>query len=406
MYILVVNAGSSSLKYQLFDMDQRSVLAKGLCERIGTDGLFTHSKLIGDKASVKQLPVDLPDHAAAAAIVIKYLTDADYGVIKDMSEIGAIGHRIVSGGPWLTKSCLIDGADGEVMATLRKCVNFAPLHTKGHIQCIEGITKILPDVPQVLVMDTSFHQTMPKKAYTYPIDRKIAEKYSIRRYGAHGTSHRYVSEKAIEYLGKPDAKIVTCHLGNGSSITAVDGGKCIDTSMGLTPLEGVIMGSRCGSIDPAVVPFVMEYAGIKPEKVSDWMNNECGFYGLTGHKDLRDIRAAAQNGDENARNALDILAYQVKKYIGSYAAAMNGLDCIVFTAGIGENDEDLRREVTANMSFLGVEIDDEKNNTVRQHKDQAVIDITGVNSRVKVLVIPTDEELAIATDTAQIVNGR
>ncbi len=405
MYILVVNAGSSSLKYQLFDMDKKSVLAKGLCERIGTDGLFSHSQLTGNKESVKQMSFDLPDHAAAAAIVIKYLTDAKYGVIKDMSEIGAIGHRIVSGGPWLTKSCLIDGADGEVMATLRKCVNFAPLHTKGHIQCIEGITKILPDVPQVLVMDTSFHQTMPKKAYTYPIDRKIAEEFSIRRYGAHGTSHRYVSEKATEYLGDKNAKIVTCHLGNGSSITAVDGGKCIDTSMGLTPLEGVIMGSRCGSVDPAVVPFVMEYAGIKPEKVSDWMNNECGFYGLTGHKDLRDIRAAAQNGDENARNALDILAYQVKKYIGSYAAAMNGLDCIVFTAGIGENDEDLRREVTSDMSFFGIEIDNEKNNTVRQHKDQPVIDITGANSRVKVLVIPTDEELAIATDTARIVNG-
>ncbi len=396
MFVLVVNAGSSSLKYQLFDMDRSEMLAKGLCERIGTDGLFSH-QVPSKGVEIKKIAAPMPTHADAVSLLVKYLTDPVYGCIREMSEISAVGHRIVHGGPWLIDSVRIDGPDGKVLSDLRKCVDLAPLHTKAHLQGIEGCMQVMPDVPQVLVMDTAFHQTMPKKAYFYPLPYEICEKYAIRRYGFHGTSHRYVSGKALELLGNPNAKIVTCHLGNGSSISAVNAGKCVDTSMGFTPLDGVIMGSRCGGIDPAIVPFLMEKEHIPVSEMGDWMNKKCGFLGVSGvSSDLRDVGAAAEAGDERARLSLDILAYQIKKYVGAYAAAMNGLDAVVFTAGIGENNPDIRRESMADMEFLGIRIDPVRN------ADRSATRISADDSRVQVFVIPTNEELVIASDTLRI----
>jgi acetate kinase len=394
MYILVVNAGSSSLKYQLFDMDTQEVAAKGLCERIGIDGRLTHTST-GKEKIQKDIP--MPTHAQAVAALVASLTDKVNGCISDMSEISAVGHRIVHGGPWLIKSVLVDD---QVIADLEKCRDLAPLHTVPHLLGIRGCMEVMPTTPQVLVIDTAFHQTMPPEAYTYPINYEVAQKHNIRRYGFHGTSHRYVSGKAIEYLGNPNAKIVTCHLGNGSSITAVDAGKCIDTSMGFTPLEGVIMGSRCGAIDPAVVPFVMEKENIPVNEMGNWMNKNCGFLGVSGvSSDLREITAAIDSGNTRAELAYNILAYQIKKYIGSYTAAMNGLDCIVFTAGVGENDARLRALALENMDYYGIKIDPEKNSI------RGTVDITGEGSKVKVLVIPTNEELVIASDTMEIVSA-
>lgn len=393
MYILVVNAGSSSLKYQLFDMDTQEVAAKGNCDRIGIDGKLTHTAAGKDKI---QKDISMPTHSQAVSVLIDTLTDKEYGCISSMSEISAVGHRIVHGGPWLIKSVRVDD---EVLADLEKCRDLAPLHTVPHLLGIKGCMEVMPETPQVLVMDTAFHQTMPPEAYTYPIPHELAEKYKIRRYGFHGTSHRYVSGKAIEYLGNPNAKIVTCHLGNGSSISAVDGGKCIDTSMGFTPLEGVIMGSRCGVVDPAIIPFLMEKENIPVSEMGNWMNKKCGFLGVSGiSSDLREIEDAVNAGDKKADLACEILAYQIKKYIGSYTAAMNGLDCIVFTAGIGENNADIRSRALKNMSFYGIELDEEKN------KQRGVVEISAENSRVKVLVIPTNEELVIASDTMKIVS--
>lgn len=400
MYILVVNAGSSSLKYQLFDMDKSEMIAKGLCERIGTDGLFSH-QVPAKGVEIKKISAPMPTHSDAVSILIKYLTDAETGCIRDMSEISAVGHRIVHGGPWLIDSVRIDGPDGKVLTDLRKCIDLAPLHTKAHLQGIEGCMSVMPDVPQVLVMDTAFHQTMPEKAYFYPLPYEICEKYAIRRYGFHGTSHRYVSGKALELLGNPNAKIVTCHLGNGSSISAVNAGKCVDTSMGFTPLDGVIMGSRCGGIDPAIVPFLMEKENIPVEKMGDWMNKNCGFLGVSGvSSDLRDVGAAAASGNKRAKLSLDILAYQIKKYVGAYTAAMNGLDCVVFTAGIGENNPDIRIESMQNMEYLGIKIDPARNS------DRSATVISADDSRVKVLVIPTNEELVIASDTLRIATAQ
>ena len=324
------------------------------------------------------------------------MTDKDHGVISDMSEISAVGHRIVHGGPWLIDSVRVDD---KVLADLEKCVDLAPLHTTPHLLGIKGCMAAMPETPQVLVMDTAFHQTMPAEAYTYPIDYDVAQRHKIRRYGFHGTSHRYVSGKAIEYLGNPNAKIVTCHLGNGSSISAVNAGKCIDTSMGFTPLEGVIMGSRCGAVDPAIIPFIMEKENIPVEKMGNWMNKNCGFLGVSGiSSDLREIEAAVNEGHERATLACDILAYQIKKYIGGYAAAMNGLDCVVFTAGIGENNHDIRARALRNLEFYGIKLDEEKN------LQRGTVEISTTDSRVKVLVIPTNEELVIASDTMRIVS--
>ncbi len=392
MYILVVNAGSSSLKYQLFDMDTQTVAAKGLCDRIGIDGKLKHTSA-GKETIEKDIP--MPTHAQAVSTLVESLIDPVYGCISDMSEISAVGHRIVHGGPWLIKSVLVDD---NVIADLEKCRDLAPLHTVPHLLGIRGCLEVMPSTPQVLVIDTAFHQTMPAEAYTYPIPYELAEKHKVRRYGFHGTSHRYVSGKAIEMLGNPDAKIVTCHLGNGSSISAVNAGKCVDTSMGFTPLEGVIMGSRCGAVDPAIIPFLMEKENIPVNEMGDWMNKKCGFLGVSGvSSDLREIDAAIADGNERAKLAFDILAYQIKKYIGSYTAAMNGLDAIVFTAGIGENNRAIREQALENLSFYGVELDKEKNNN-----NETVISTD--SSKVKVFVIPTNEELVIASDTMKIVS--
>lgn len=398
MKVLVVNAGSSSLKYQLFDTASGSVLAKGICERIGIDGRIEHKLPSGEKLK-KDIP--MPDHAVATEIVLSYLTDPETGCIKDVSEIEAIGHRIVHGGTYFTESALVTP---EVIEKLRLCVDLAPLHTPAHIMGIEGCTAAMPGVPQVIVIDTAFHQTMPPQAYTYALPYDMCRKYSIRRFGAHGTSHRYVSAEMCKILGKVEGtKIVTCHIGNGSSISAVKDGKCIDTSMGMTPLAGVMMGTRCGDIDPAVVTYVMKKTGKTPDEMSDFMNKECGFLGLSGiSSDSRDIEAAILKGDERAYLTASTLAYQVKKYIGSYAAAMNGLDAVVFTAGMGENNPELRERACTDMEYLGIKIDREVNS--KAHHQPNTVELSTPDSKVKVYLIPTNEELVIASDTERIVS--
>jgi len=400
MKVLVVNAGSSSLKYQLFDTATESVLAKGICERIGIDGRIEHRK--GEDGEKIKAEYAMPDHAVATEIVIKYLTDAETGVISDMSEIEAVGHRVVHGGPYFFESVLLND---EVLEKLELCRDFAPLHTGAHIMGIKGCLSVMPKTPQVLVFDTAFHQTMPEQAYTYGISADMAEKYHIRRYGAHGTSHRYVSREMAKLLDKPveETCIITCHIGNGSSISAVKGGKCVDTSMGLTPLEGVMMGTRCGSIDPAIVPFLMEREGWTPAEADAYMNKKCGFLGVSGiSSDSRDIEAAILKGDKNAYRAASTLAYQIKKYIGSYTAAMNGLDAIVWTAGMGENNPEVRERACSDLEFLGVKINKELNATV--HHQPNTVEISTPDSKVKVYVLPTNEELMIASDTEAIVS--
>lgn len=398
MYILVVNAGSSSLKYQLFDMEGEKLLAKGNADRIGIDGVLEHQVIGKEKTAT---PTDFPTHAVAIKTVLETLVDKEKGCIDSIDLIGAVGHRVVHGGPWLTKPTLVTE---QSKADLKKCLSIAPLHTKGHLEGIQGCEEVMPNVPQVLVIDTAFHSTMPAKAYTYPIDYDVAKKHNIRRYGFHGTSHRYVSAIANEFLGKEDSKIVTCHIGNGSSISAVRGGKCVDTSMGFTPLDGIIMGSRCGAIDPAIVPYIMEAENIPVEKMGDWMNKKCGLLGVSGvSSDMRNLRKAQAEGNERADLAADILTYGVKKFIGSYAAAMNGLDALVFTAGIGENDARVRSEICADMEFLGIKMDEEKNVNYRDLPVPA--DVSSPDSKVRILVIATNEELVIARDTAAVCEG-
>ncbi len=400
MKVLVVNAGSSSLKYQLFETENGAVLAKGICERIGIDGIIEHR--LGEDGEKNKRQLDMPNHAVAMKIVVDTLTDATLGCISNMGEIKAVGHRVVHGGPYFFESCLVTP---EVIEKLKLCNDFAPLHTPAHLMGIEGCTEVMPDVPQVLVFDTAFHQTMPDYAYTYALPKDMIEKDHIRRYGAHGTSHRFVSIEMAKLLDKPveETKIVTCHIGNGSSISAVKGGKCIDTSMGFTPLEGVEMGTRCGSIDPAIVTYIMKKYGYTPDEMSNFMNKKCGFLGLSGiSSDSRDIEAAILEGNEQALLTANVLAYQVKKYIGSYAAAMNGLDAIVFTAGMGENNPELRERVCKELSYFGVEIDMELNaKTLRQPN---TVELSTPNSKVKVYVLPTNEELMIAKDTEAIVS--
>ncbi len=400
MKVLVVNAGSSSLKYQLFETETGAVLAKGICERIGIDGIIEHR--LGEDGEKNKRELNMPNHAVAMKIVVDTLTDATLGCISDMGEIKAVGHRVVHGGPYFFESCLVTD---EVIEKLKLCNDFAPLHTPAHLMGIEGCTEVMPTVPQVLVFDTAFHQTMPDYAYTYALPKEMIEKDHIRRYGAHGTSHRFVSIEMAKLLDKPveETKIVTCHIGNGSSISAVKGGKCIDTSMGFTPLEGVEMGTRCGSIDPAIVTYIMKKYGYTPDEMSNFMNKKCGFLGLSGiSSDSRDIEAAIREGNEQALLTANVLAYQVKKYIGSYAAAMNGLDAIVFTAGMGENNPELRERVCKELSYFGVEIDMELNaKTLRQPN---TVELSTANSKVKVYVLPTNEELMIAKDTEAIVS--
>ncbi|MBE6576476.1 MAG: acetate kinase [Ruminococcaceae bacterium] len=399
MNVLVVNAGSSSLKYQFFDTTTGNVVAKGNCERIGLDGKITHKQLLSGKTYTAELA--MPNHAVATRIVVDALTNPEYGCVKSMDEIEAVGHRVVHGGPYFFESVLVTP---EVIEKLELCRDLAPLHTGPHLMGIAGCTEVMPNVPQVLVFDTAFHQTMPAEAYYYPIPYEMYEKYKIRRYGAHGTSHRYVAGEMIKLLGKPaeETKIITCHLGNGSSISAVKGGKVIDTSMGLTPLDGVIMGTRCGAIDPAIVTFIMEKEGFTPAQMSDFMNKKCGFLGVSGiSSDCRDIENAIGEGNERAALALNILNYQIKKFIGSYTAAMGGLDAIVFTAGIGENTSLVRAGALEGLGFMGIEIDKELNNSVRGKLTKLSTD----NSKVQVWLIPTNEELVIASDTEAIVKA-
>ena len=404
MKILVVNAGSSSLKYQLFDMESGDILAKGICERIAIDGKITHKLPDGRKI---EMDLDMPTHAVATKILVDTLTNAYYGCIKDMSEIEAVGHRVVHGGPYFFESSLVTP---EVMEKLRQCVDFAPLHTPAHLMGIDGCTAVMPNVPQVLVFDTAFHTTQPKKASTYAIKYEDAEEYQIRRYGAHGTSHRFVSAEMAKLLDKPveETRIITCHIGNGSSISAVKGGKCVDTSMGFTPLDGVEMGTRCGSIDPAIVPYLMKKKNFTPDQVANYMNKECGFLGVSGiSSDSRDIEAAILENDgirsERAALAANVLAYQIQKYIGSYTAAMNGLDAIVFTAGMGENNTELRERVCTDMEFFGIELDKEAN--AKAHHQSNIVKLSTDNSKVQVWLIPTNEELMIARDTEAIVKA-
>lgn len=396
MKVLVVNAGSSSLKYQLFDTATGSVLAKGICERIGIDGKIEHKQADGTK-TVRE--IEMKNHSVATRILVDTLTDPTIGCIKSMDEIEAVGHRVVHGGAYFSESVLVTP---EVIEKLKKCVDLAPLHTPAHLMGIEGITNEMPNVPQVLVFDTAFHQTMPEYAWMYPIPYEMYEKYAIRRYGAHGTSHRFVAGEMCKLLGKTEGtKIVTCHLGNGSSISAVKDGKVIDTSMGFTPLDGVEMGTRCGSIDPAIVTFIMEHEGMTPGEMSDFMNKKCGFLGVSGiSSDSRDIEAAIREDNHRAWLAANILAYQIKKYIGSYAAAMNGLDAIVFTAGMGENNPELRERVCTDMDFYGIKIDNELN--AKTHHQPNIVKLSTPESKVEVWLIPTNEELVIASDTERL----
>lgn len=400
MYVLVINAGSSSLKYQLFDMANEVVLAKGLCDRIAIDGILTHQTYGKEKYSKE---IAMPNHTKAIQAVLKILCDNEFGCIDDLSQIVACGHRIVHGGEWLTKSVVVDE---KVIGDLEKCRAIAPLHTGPHLMGLRGCMENMPGTPQVLVIDTAFHQTMPAHAYFYPIPYELYEKYKIRRYGFHGTSHRYVSAKAIEYLGKPaeDTKIITCHLGNGSSISAIKGGKVIDTSMGFTPLEGIIMGSRCGNIDPAIVPFLMEKENISASEMGVWLNKKCGFLGVSGvSSDLRDIDTAIEEGNERAKLAYEILCYDIKKYIGTYMAVLGGLDAIVFTAGIGENNKSVRFDSLQGLEGFGIKVDASKNDNFRNMPDP--VEISADDSKVKVYVIPTNEELVIARDTIELVKN-
>jgi len=402
MYVLVINAGSSSVKYQLFDMKTKEVLAKGLCERIGIDGKLIH-KVPGKPDFVSNDP--MPTHSEAIKSLVDGLMHADHGVIESMDEINAIGHRIVHGGPYFTQPTLVTPA---VIIDLEGCHELAPLHTGPHLMGIRGCLEYMPHTPQILVFDTAFHQTMPKVAYTYPLPQEYYDKYKIRKYGFHGTSHYYVSSlanEALARLGKnPDeTKIVTCHLGNGSSITAVKGGKSIDTSMGVTPLDGIIMGSRTGSIDPATVLTIMEKGKLTLDETYEFMNKKCGLLGVSGvSSDMREIDAERAKGNEKAQLAVDMLCYGIKKYIGAYAAAMGGLDAVVFTAGIGENNPELRERVLDGLGFLSVAIDKEKNAVVN-HSSETVVDVSAADSTVKVYVIPTNEELVIASDTERAV---
>ena len=389
MKILVINAGSSSLKYQLIDMTDESVIAKGLCERIGIDGsMLTHKY---GKDGKFELVTPMKDHTDAMAAVLDALQDADHGVIKSINEIGAVGHRVLHGGMKFTASCIIDDACIEA---IKECIPLGPLHNPANLMGIQACQAVMPTTPMVAVFDTAFHQTMPAKAFMYGIPTEYYEKYQIRRYGFHGTSHRFVSGRAAELLGK-GKKVIVCHLGNGSSLSAVVDGKCVDTSMGLTPLEGVLMGTRSGDLDPAVVECIANNENMTATQVLNMLNKKSGFLGLSGvSSDMRDVWAAANEGNEQAKLALEHWAYRISKYIGAYAAAMGGLDAVIFTAGIGENDYVARAMVCEPLKFMGIEIDEAKN---KGKRDEGVI--SADTSKVTVMVIPTNEELAIAQDT-------
>ena len=397
MNILVINCGSSSLKYQLINSESEEVLAKGLCERIGIDGsCITHQPKGGEKVKTE---IAMPTHTQAVAAVIEKLTDEKVGVVKSLAEIDAVGHRIVHGGEKFASSVVIDE---EVMKAIEDCNDLAPLHNPANLIGINSCREIMPDVPMVAVFDTAFHQTMPKKAYLYGLPYEYYEKYKVRRYGFHGTSHDFVSNRVAEIMGRKrkDLKIIVCHLGNGASVSAVKNGKCVDTSMGLTPLEGLIMGTRSGDIDPAIVSFLADKEGKTADEIINICNKKSGVLGLSGgvSSDFRDLAQAAADGNEKADIALKTWAYHVAKYVGAYAAAMNGVDVIAFTAGVGENNVDARAEVCSYLGYLGVTINAEANK-----KRGEEVEISTPDSTTKVYVVPTDEELAIARETARLV---
>ncbi len=397
MKILVINAGSSSLKYQLIDMETEQVLAKGLCERIGIDGHLKHSPLVGGKPVFNE-DVAMPTHSEAIAAVIEKLTSAEYGVVGSMKEIDAVGHRVVHGGEKFASSVKIDDS---VMAAIEECIPFAPLHNPANITGIKACRDVMGDVPMVAVFDTAFHQTMPGKAFMYAVPYEYYKNDGIRRYGFHGTSHRYVSGRCAEIMGRPieELKLVSCHMGNGSSICAIDGGKCVDTSMGFTPLVGLPMGTRCGDLDAGVIQFLMNKYGFSIDEMLNILNKKSGVLGVSGvSSDFRDLTTAAEEGNERAQLALDMFSYWVAKVAGSYVAAMNGVDAIIFTAGVGENDALTRAAIAKYFGYLGVKIDEQANS--RRGED---IMISTPDSRVKVFVIPTNEELVIARDTKAIV---
>ncbi len=395
MKILVINAGSSSLKYQLMDSASHDVLAKGLCERIGIDGRLTH-KVPGKEDYKADLP--MPTHGEAIQAVLDALVSPDHGIIADVKEIDAVGHRVLHGGMAFTESCVVDDA---CIAAIKECIPLGPLHNPANLMGIEACQKVMAGTPQVAVFDTAFHMTMPEKAYTYAIPYEYYEKDKVRRYGFHGTSHRYVSARAADMLGKPakDLRIITCHLGNGSSLAAVKGGKCVDTTMGLGPLAGFPMGTRSGDIDATIMEYLMGRYGYDIKEMLNILNKKSGVLGISGvSSDFRDICSAAEAGNHRAQLALDVFYYSVKKYIGAYAAAMGGVDAIVFTAGVGENDAAARMAIASGLEYMGVKMDEDANNI---RGKEAVI--SAPDSKVQVLLIPTNEELMIAMDTAEIV---
>ena len=397
MKILVINAGSSSIKYQLIDMENEALLAKGMADRIGIAGGNFKQKVEGREDY--KLEVHMNNHAEAIKIVLDTLTSKENGVIASLSEISAVGHRVLHGGEKFSGSVIIDE---KVIAAIEECCELGPLHNPHNLTGIRACEKMMPGVPQVAVFDTGFHQTMPDFAYLYALPYEYYEKYGIRRYGFHGTSHRYVSMRAAAMMGREDINVVTCHLGNGSSIAAVKNGKCYDTTMGLTPLEGIIMGTRCGSIDPAIVPLLMKKENLTPDQIDHIMNKKSGILGVSQvTSDNRDIEEGARNGNKRYQLVESMLVHQLTKYVGGYAAAMGGVDAIVFAGGIGENNPHYRSRVAQNLKFMGVEIDEELNKKAVRTSDE--YDISAPGAKVKMLVIPTNEELMIAKDTAELV---
>ena len=396
MNVLVINCGSSSLKYQLINSDTKEVLAKGLCERIGIDGsAITHQPEGKDKIK-KEIP--MPDHKKAVELVLEALTDKENGVIASLSEIDAVGHRVVHGGESFAEATVIND---EVIKAIEDCNDLAPLHNPANLIGIHACQELMKDVPMVAVFDTAFHQTMPAKAYLYGLPYEYYEKYKVRRYGFHGTSHSFVSKRACEFLNldPKNSKVIVCHLGNGASISAVKNGECVDTSMGLTPLQGLIMGTRCGDIDPAILEFICKKENLSIEEVNNVLNKKSGVLGMSGvSSDFRDLAAAQDEGNERAKKALETYAYTVAKYIGSYVAALNGVDAIIFTAGVGENNQAVRKDILQYFGYLGINIDEEKN-AIRGEE----LVISTPDSKVTVMVVPTNEELAIAEETVALV---
>lgn len=396
MNILVINCGSSSLKYQLINSESEEVLAKGLCERIGIDGSITHQPKGGEKVKTE---ISMPTHTQAVAAVIEKLTDDTVGVVKSLEEIDAVGHRIVHGGEKFASSVVITE---EVIKAIEECNDLAPLHNPANLIGVNSCKELMPNTPMVAVFDTAFHQTMPAKAYLYGLPYEYYDKYKVRRYGFHGTSHDFVSARVAELCGKTrdDLKIIVCHVGNGASVSAVMNGKCVDTSMGLTPLEGLIMGTRSGDIDPAIISFIAAKEGKSAEQVVDILNKKSGVLGLSGgvSSDFRDLSAAAEEGNQKAKDALSTWAYHVAKYVGAYVAAMNGVDVIAFTAGVGENNVDARAEICSYLGYLGVTLDEEKNKLRGEE-----VEISTPDSKTKVWVVPTNEELKIARETVALI---